>query len=368
MSFQIPSLGDLLDRTRTAFRSSLPGSDAWIWPNNITVSAKVIAGAVFEAFGFAAYISKMIFASTAPDIETLVLHGNEFGVARRPAAPAAGIVRLTTTADCSVAVNAVFRRTDGIQYLATAQASRLGAGTLDVAVIAETDGILTNAVDTTPLEVVSGVTGAPLASVFGNIIGGEDVEDKETFRQRILFRKRNPPHGGAASDYVLWSETVSGVTRTFVERLWAGAGTVRVFPLMDDLYTNGIAPPADIARVADYVETVRPAGALVTVVAPTPHVVDIQIGGLTPDTSAVREAALSELRAAFRRLSRVAGSDTVHGGMSFLATPTTFSRSWIWQAVANASGEERHVVNIPTADVAMLSGEIAVLGTVTFVS
>jgi uncharacterized phage protein gp47/JayE len=53
--------------------------------------------------------------------------------------------------------------------------------------------------------------------------------------------------------------------------------------------------------------------------------------------------------------------------MPYLATPVSFSRSWAWQAVANASGEERHEIVAPPADVTLLPGEMPVLGTVTFV-
>lgn len=367
MSFSLPSLQDLLTRTRQAFRTNLPGSDAWVWPNNITPTAKVIAGAIFEVFGFASYISKMIFASTAPDLETLILHGNEFGLALRPAGPAIGFVQLTTTSGVIVAVNAIFARTDGVQYLATGAVSIAGAGTLNVPVIGTLDGANGNTPDGTPLDIVSGVTGDATAAAFGDIVGGTDVEDMETFRQRILFRKRYPPHGGAASDYVGWTQSQSGVTRTYVERLWTGAGTVRVFVLMDDLYANGIAPSTEIERIADFIETVRPAGAIVTIAAPVARIIDVQIANLTPDNVAVREAALAELRETFLRRSRVSGNDAVIGGMPFLASPATFSRSWLWQAVANAAGEESHDINLPAADVVLNAGEIAVLGTVTFV-
>lgn len=368
MSFQLPTLQDLLDRTRKSFRTNLPGSDAWIWPNNIGPSAKVIAGAVFEVFGFASYIAKMIFASTAPDLETLILHGNEFGISLRPAAPAVGKVILTSDGDdLMVSVNAVFRRSDGVEFLASTSGSRSGAGTLIVPVIALANGANTNTLDGTALEVVSGVTGDALAEASGDVVGGADIEDKETFRARILFRKRYPPHGGAASDYVMWAMSVPGVTRVFVERLWSGVGTVRVFVLMDDLFPNGIPGPADVERVADYIETVRPAGAIVTVQAPAPHIVDVMISGLTPDTTTLREAVLAELREAFPRLGRVAGNDTVHGGMPFLATPFVFPRAWIWQAVGNAGGLVSDAITLPSIDTALIAGEIPVLGTVSFV-
>lgn len=375
MGFAIPTLDDLVQRTRRAFRDHLPGTDAWLWPNNVNPSAKVIGGAVNEAFGFADYIAKQQFALTA-DGEHLDKHGEEYGLARKPAQPAQGKVTLTAADITTIAAGALFSRADAIQYRALGDTTIGGPGTADVDVIATSDGKATIALAGTPLEIVSGVTGPATAAVAdGGIVGGADVEpdgeigtsDLRTYRGRILLRKRFPPHGGAAPDYVQWAGQVSGVTRVFVERLWAGAGTVRVFPLMDDLYANGIPPAAEIARVADYIETVRPTGAIVTVAPPAPVSVDVTISGLSPNTLAVQEAVLAELREAFRRLSRVAGNDTPHGGMPFLATPTSFSRSWLWQAVANAAGEERHVITAPTADIALGAGQMAVLGTVTFV-
>ncbi len=376
MGFNISSIADLTKRAREAFRANLPGSDAWLWPNNIYVSAKVIAGAVYEVFGFADYIAKQKFALTA-DSENLDLHGQEIGLARKPAQPASGTIILTTDDDCAVAVAALFSRLDGVRYRATAAVSRTGAGDLSVPVIATTDGAATNAIAGTQLDIVSGVTGTATAEVGTDGIGnGADIEpdgaaftsDLSTFRGRILFRKRNPPHGGAPPDYVEWCGRVSGVTRTFVERRWNGPGTVRVFPLMDGLYVNGIPDAAGLARVRDYLDMVAPAGAVVTVAAPTPVPVNVAVTGLSPNTTAVQEAARAELRAAFRRLARVTGDDNADlvDVMPYLAVPTSFSRSWLWQAIANASGEARHVLSSPADDIEQAAGEMPVPGTITF--
>jgi uncharacterized phage protein gp47/JayE len=80
----------------------------------------------------------------------------------------------------------------------------------------------------------------------------------------------------------------------------------------------------------------------------------------------VQEAVRAELASTFRRLGRVAGNDDAFGAMPYLASPQSFSRSWIWQAVANASGEERHAITSPNADIPLAAGEFPVLGTVTF--
>lgn len=363
--FQIPSLTDLSTRARSAFRTYLRGSDAWLKQNNISVSAKVIAGVAYEVFGFADYIAQQIFVTTA-DSESLDKHGAEYGMARRPAGPGYGSLLLTSTDAASVAAGGVLRRTDGVEYLALSAAAISGAGSFSVDVVAAVDGEAGNASAGTSLEAVSGVTGpVEIEVAAGGVAGGTAVEGDESFRARILFRKRNPPHGGAPADYVQWATDVSGVTRAFVERRWNGTGTVRLFVLMDNLYANGIAPVGEIERVAEYIDGVAPAGAIVTVAAPVAKIIDVQISGISPDTTSVREAALDELRDAFARHSRVAGIDT--GGMSFLAKPATFSRSWLWQAVANAAAEERHSINLPVVDISLNPGEVPVLGTVTFI-
>jgi uncharacterized phage protein gp47/JayE len=373
--YVLPSINDLVAKSRAAFRAVLKGSDAWVWPNNVYASAKVIGGMVFEAFGFLGYIQKQMFAFSAPDIESLTNHGNEFNIPQNPSAPGEGVVVITDTGALEVDTDAVLQRSDGMQYIVTAGGSLATAGSLSVSVVAAQDGLSTNCDPGTNLAIISGVTGtAPTAAVANNgITQGADVEDIESYRARILFRKRNPINGGSASDYVQWAGQVSGVSfyvdrpTVFVERLWQGPGTVRVFPLMFDLYANGIPSSADIQRVQDFIETVRPAGAVVTVAAPVAVPVDITISGLTPNTIDVQEAVRAELQDMFKRLSRVAGNDTQYGSMPYLAYPTSFSRSWIWQAIANATGEQRSILNSPSDDVALQAGQMATLGNITFV-
>jgi len=381
MPFPIPALLDLVQRARGAFRSYLPGSDAWLWPNNVNPSAKVLGGMSFELFGFADDIQKQKFALTA-DGENLDLHAAELGVTpRKPAQPSGGNIIVTTTADISIAGGAQLARSDGVQIIAQQAAGLAGAGTLTIAVETASGGQNTITIANTPLTILSGVTGdgaatATIAVDSNGLMGGLDVEpdgepfttDLSTFRGRILFRKRNPPFGGAPADYVLWATSVIGVTRVFVERRWQGPGTVRVFPLMDDLFplTNGIPGAADLARVTDFLETVQPSDAVVTVAAATAVNVNLTVSGLMPNTTTVQEAVIAEQRAAFRRLSRVAGIDTVFPSMPFLAWPTAYSQQWLWGALNDAVGEQSATLVAPNADVALSDGQLPVFGTVTF--
>lgn len=368
MSFALPSLKDLMSRARSEFRAHLKGSDAWVWPNNVYVSAKVMAGLTFETFGFMSYIARMPFAHTAPDIESLLLHGEDYGIPLRPAAPATGSITLTSTGPLSVENGAIFARIDGIRYVSTATAELTTDGIVTIPAVAVADGKSANAEAGTPLQIISGVaTSSNVTAAIGaeGMVLGVDVEDIESYRARILFRKRNAPHGGAPADYVMWGEQVSGVSRVFVEPRWAGPGTVRVFFMMDDVYADGLPTNGDVQRVKDHIDMWAPAGADLEVAGPVSHAIDITITGLTPYTTSVQEAVLAELKDMFLRRGRVAGIAEPHSAMPFLASPFVLSKSWISQAVANAVGEDRHVLVAPVSDVALGPGEYPTIGTIT---
>lgn len=368
MAFALPTLGDLVERSRRAFRVHLPGSDAWIWPNNVGPTAKVLGGLTHEVFGFADYIAKSRFALTAPDIDSLELHGEEFGVYRKAATSSAGAIEIVATTALTVAAGAIFVRADGIEYRATLGGALPAPGVLTIDAVSVNNGKTTTARPGTPLAAASGVEGATSAIAVGarGFTGGADLEDIERFRSRILFRKRNPPHGGAPADYVIWATERPGVTRVFVERRWSGPGTLRLFFLMDDDRPDGIPTLDDVEAMQAHIDALAPAGAVVSVQAPVPVPVDLTLTGLAPDTPAVREAVAAEIADAFLRRGRVAGADTPVPSLPFLATPYSFSRSWAWQAAANAAGEERHALTAPAADVALLAGQMPVFRTVSF--
>ena len=372
MLFSLPSLSDLVQRARAAFRAEIPGTDAWLWPNNIGPTAKVLAGSAFEIFGRLDYVGSQAFVQKA-DLKYLLLHGGMYGLARMPAAPAAGTVTLTATAALAVAPGAVFQRSDGAGYAANAGALLTGPGALQIAVTATSSGAAGAAQALTPLAVASGVTGAGASTAIAAvgaaaITGGLDLEEIEAYRARILFRKRNPPQGGAPADYVQWGGQVAGVTRVFVERLYNGPGSLRAFLLYDDLFplAGGVANAGTLAAAQSQMAALYPGDAQVAVAAPQAQSINIVISGLTPNTGPVQEAVRAELRDTFRRLGQVSGMDSGLGGMSYLATPFVFSVSWIWQAAANASGDQRHVLISPAADIVIAPGSIPVLGAVTF--
>jgi uncharacterized phage protein gp47/JayE len=89
----------------------------------------------------------------------------------------------------------------------------------------------------------------------------------------------------------------------------------------------------------------------VTVVAPVAVPLDLTITGLTPDTAAVRAAIEAEIIDLLRR-------EAVPGGTILL--------SHLREAISIAAGEADHALTIPAANVTHATGELAVLGTITW--
>jgi len=359
MPFETPTLKALAERSARAFRSNLKGSDAFLWPNNLAVSAKVIAGAVWEAFSFLNYISRQILVHTATDPYWIERHAAEYGMSRLPATFAVGKATISGDTNITVPAGIILQRADGVQYEVTESGSTSGAGSIDLSVRCLTAGKIGNAASGVGLAMTVPMSRLNTAAVVAasGIGAGADTESTESLRQRVWFRKRMPPHGGAVHDYVAWAREINGVTRVYVDPVTAdnGRSSVGVWFLMDTSYPNGIPQGADVSAVAAYIDTVRPAGALVEVAAPVPSPVDIEVA-LSPDTGAVRDAVRAEILDMLDREGRVSTS----------TSPFILYRSKLIEAISIATGEDHHELVAPADDVEFATGELPVLGTLEF--
>lgn len=357
-SFPIPTLKALSERVRGAFRSEMPGSDAWLWPSNLYVSAKVIAAACWELFLRLQWVVDQAFVTTAEGAY-LDRHGADYGMPRLPATFAEGTGRFSGTAGAIVAAGLIVTNGAGARFQVLSGATIPPSGSVDVPVRALAEGAASNTLDGATLSIEGSPVGIDAATTPTGIGGGTDEETDERYRERLLFRLQNPPHGGAPADYVLWAREIAGVTRVWPVRAAFGAGTVAIYFLMDDTYPDGIPLTSDVARVSDHIDGLAPAGAIYSVFAPGRTIVDVTIEGLSPDSGATRDAVVAEIAAMFRR-EAVPSLPGPYGSAARLSV------SWIWQAAANASGERRHRILSPAADVVLPVGNVAVLGSVIF--
>lgn len=358
MPFAIPDVKAVVQRARNAFRAETPGTDAWVWPNNIYVSAKVIGGAVWEAFGRLAWMDRQRFAMTATGYE-LERHGLDYGIARKGASYAQGnlIIVSDVYPNNFPSGTIITRQSDGAQFTTT-QAREVGKFTLSatVPVVANIAGRAGNTIAGTPMD----ATLADVTSVTVDDSGlgqGADIETDDQLRVRILNRKRFPPQGGAEYDYVAWGLSLPGVTRVFPKANAFGRGTVGLWFLMDDTYVAGIPQPADVQAMQAQIYAVAPVTATVIVQAPIADCIDIVVQGLTPDTQAIRESIAAELQTLFREMAQP----------GLPSNPFVLDQNWIWQAVGNASGVQRFKLQEPLDDLSFGAGIMPCLRSVSFV-
>lgn len=377
--FNLPDLQAVVASARAALQAAMPGANPWLWPNNVNPAGKAFGGMVWTAYQRLDFVGRQSFALFAEG-KYLDDHAAELGLSRKQATGAVGNIVVTPSplsASLSVAAGATFLRGDGATFSAT-DTFGSSSGPLSVAVVGPA-GAGSTTEPNAPMTIGSGVSGAgasgATAAVDGSgLAGGADIEpdgaprtrDLATLRGRLLFRKANPAQGGSPADYVGWALAVAGVTRVYVERRWAGAGTVRVFPLMDDRFASagGIPDSAHIAAVNAALQPLTPAGCTLTVAAPTALPIAVPIAALNPNTAAAQAAVAAELADAFRRLGRVSGADAAVPGMDYLASPFSFPALYVDQAVANASGVVS--ADVGAADVAIPAGYMPTLGAISY--
>ena len=95
---------------------------------------------------------------------------------------------------------------------------------------------------------------------------GFDQESDDDLYERFHFHVTQPATSGNCNDYIEWASSIAGVGHVKVLPIWNGPGTVKV--LVTD--ANGEpASPALLNKVITYIESVRPIGPEVTVVAPS---------------------------------------------------------------------------------------------------
>ncbi|MGL5436611.1 MAG: baseplate J/gp47 family protein [Lachnospiraceae bacterium] len=193
----------------------------------------------------------LVFADTAMG-EYLDLAVSAYGLTRKPAT--ATIREMITSAPVDIGTRW------GISGLVYAVTTLLSEGIY--AVGCETIGEIGNQYSGT-MEAISNISGisAELSEI---ITAGTDEETDEALRQRFYLRVQLPATSGNAYHYQQWALEVSGVGAVKVFPLDNGPGTVTVLIVNN----SKEADPSMESAVAEYIETVRPIGADVTVSSP----------------------------------------------------------------------------------------------------
>lgn len=350
MPFARPTLSDLIDRIQADIETRL--STGKLAPRSfLGIIATALAGAAHLLHGHIVWGIRQLFPDTA-EAEYLARWASIWGVARTAAVFATGNITVQGTNGTVVPTGTRFKRADGVFYNTTGSGTITG-GTASLPAKAVNAGLAGNSDAGNALSLVNSISGVNSDAVVavGGITNGADAEGDDSLRARLLDRIQQPPHGGAAFDYVKWAKEVNGVTRAWAYPLAMGPGTVTVTFVLDG-ETDIIPDAGKVAEVQAYIDdpSRRPVTADVTVFAPVAVPLNFTIE-LTPDTAEVRLEVENSLRELLKR-------DAEPGG--------TILISRIREAVSVASGESDNVVSVPAANVTHDAGEIATFGAITW--
>jgi uncharacterized phage protein gp47/JayE len=207
--------------------------------------------------------------------------------------------------------------------------------------------------------IVVGITGNVAYPQIEGIQGGQDNETNDEYRERLLFRFRNPVAQFSISAIEQQCFLISGVTRVWVQPITPGVGRVTVYFVRDN--DAVIIPTAsEILAVRNSILDIYPASSSPSdlyVNAPIPVVTPFTFSSLVPNTATMQQAIRDNLSAFF--------SDQMGVGDDILQLAYN---SAIYNTIDPASGEQVETFSLttPSGNVNINSNEIGILGDVNF--
>lgn len=353
MPFVRPTLTQIYTRAIATINAKLEGADANLRFSILNVMSLVLAEMANGLYNYMDFIVLQLFEDTAED-QYLFRRGAIRGLPKKSAERAVLTVLATGQNGTLYEIDTQLQRADGVFYKVLATTTLITTS-VSLSVECEEFGTIGDANDGTILTFVSPPPGSDAATtVTATTTPGFDEESTSEYRERLLEFLREPPHGGDADDYVKWARSVEGVRKAWSYPLEDGVGTIVVRFLIEPTEANpyGIPEAADVTRVTDYINTVRPVTAKsFAVIAPVAVPLDLTIHLLIVDNPDVRLSVESELQAMFFR-------DSEPGG--------TIYTSRIIEAISLAAGEFACELINPTTNTTNTTNDMSVLGTITW--
>lgn len=361
--FTRPTLEEIITRIKGDIVTRITGAATLLRRSILVVLAKAYAGACHLLYGNIEDNKDQLFITTA-DRENLILHGLEYGIALTDAQKATGSITVTGTDTTVIAAGTELESATGWVYV-TDSAATISGGAASIAVTAKEAGANGNEDTGAVLSFVSPIPGVnTTATIIGEgLSGGSNEEDIEVYRQRLLSRKRQPPHGGTKNDYTTWMLEVGGVTRAWTIPLYQGIGTVGCAFVRDD-DDDFIPSDSEIAAVKSYIISHTDALTGKTVGIPVPAEAGLYMISLEklsvnmtvqiyPNTSAIQALVVTAMNQLI--LEEGGPGETIY-------------KSEMNDVIASVSGEERHKIELPSGldYISASTNQIHVSGTITF--
>ncbi|HFV9293898.1 TPA: baseplate J/gp47 family protein [Serratia fonticola] len=316
------------------------------------------SGAVRDVYDYQSWIAAQIVPTPRSDDQTIIDTANNEGVIRK----------LATYTTCSVKfkgsnpipLDTEMQSRNGFGYHVTQAGTPLN-NVQTVTIQANEAGAATILEAGDQLTLVSPLPGVESIGIVdtNGLTVGTDIEPISELLDRLLYRKRNPPVGGAVHDYVIWAREVAGVSRAWCWDIWHGPGTVGLawaYDNRDDITPTAAdraAMNAYLFRHADpatgnYVG--KPGGIEVWIIILALKPIHPAIK-LVPDSDETRKATLANLIALQKTLS----------------PGSTLLLSSLRTAIGTATGVTDYTLDI-NSDIVSAKDELITIGDVTWLT
>ncbi|WP_186247322.1 baseplate J/gp47 family protein [Burkholderia gladioli] len=386
MPYLRPTLSELKAQVAADIQSGLPGTDPLLRFSSFGVIGRALAGLAQLQYGYTDYIAKQSNPFTATD-EFLEAWAALKAIYREPATQAGastpGQIQFAIAPGNvnTIPAGTAISRSDGVGYTTTAEGVISGS-MITVAAVANADpagltGAFGNCAVGTAMTLgvsIAGITST--GAVSAAFTGGADIETDDSLRSRMLFAYQNPAQGGSVPDYVQWAREVAGVTRAWCNPVGFGPGTVVVYTMFDQaeagnngfpVGTDGVATDekrglvatGDQLTVANWIYPLRPVTALVYSCSPIATAINFTITGTANFTAAQKAAIESAISGIFVLYGSPVGTGNQNGVVDL---------SYIDSAIAAITGTQGFVVTSPLQNIVGTTGQMPVLGTITWLA
>lgn len=238
-------------------------------------------------YEYAKWLYKQIFPQTQ-DEDALVYLGGRFGIVRNAAVAAILLATATGENDTVIAAGTLWQFNGTVYSQSVDVVIATGTATIEIESLAlGAVGNIDNGGIVTLVSPLAGVDDD--ATIASTTTEGEDAEDIETFRSRVINRMSQQPQGGATPDYIQWGLEVAGIVKVFAFN--DGPNDVIVYPLQS-LTTDRIPAAPKLTEVQNYLNVTsrKPLCANVTAEAMTEREITLTVSSINPDNVATKAA------------------------------------------------------------------------------
>lgn len=334
---------------------ALYGTLAGLTPTDggdLELRLRAVADQVYSLWGQADFVLRQCFPQTATG-GYLDYHGQLRGIERRQAAQAVGTIRFslkeTMDNDVEIAVGTSCVNGAGTRF-ETTEPGVIPAGELYVDVPAQAleGGSQGNAPAGTVIYMVLAPTGVASCTNPVAFTDGSDIEEDDSFRERLIASYQKLPNGANVAYYETQALNVDGVAAVSVLPRNRGVGTVDVVIAS----ATGVPAQSLVDEVQEKLDSQREICVDIHVLAPTTQTVDVA-ASVTVDAKATAENVLAEVKKVLTEYfsGECLGRDVL--------------RAKLGNLIYNVDGVTNYALTSPAADVTVNSDVLPVLGTLT---